>query len=217
MPYFNKVFVPAPNTVQLELVYQTWGGFAENVYHVQGDGPITDIEGLCQRMITLFASWDHDNLRGLRSTDYALNKVTARDIGMIDGAAYEQPFGQSGTVASPALPDNVTLAVKWNTARTGRSYRGRTYHIGLAQSMVSQDQVTLSNQTAIILAYNALKDAVAAETWTTFGPTTGKLAVVSASHNKVARTTAAITPITTASLVDGFTDSQRRRLKGRGT
>jgi hypothetical protein len=43
------------------------------------------------------------------------------------------------------------------------------------------------------------------------------LVIVSRQHNKVARTTAEVTPILTATVVDYNVDSQRRRLTGRGT
>lgn len=217
MPYFNKVFVPAPNTLQVEMVYTTYGGHAENVYHVQGDAAITDIAGLASNMITEFEAWETTSMKGLRSSAYALVKTVVRDVGQIDGPVFEHSPVIAGTQAADPVPDNSTIAVKWVTGRGGRSYRGRSYHIGLTTNMVSGDQLAAAFQASLPAAYQALRDRISNFNWNTFGPTHGRLVVVSASHNKVARAVAEITPITDAVLADTNLDSQRRRLRGRGS
>lgn len=217
MPYFHKTWVPAPNTVQLEAVYSTYGGFAENVFHVQGNGPITDIAGLAQQLITTYQNWETAFGRQLRSSAYGLRKVSVRDIGQQNGPVWENSQLIVGTRTPDPVPDNATIAVKWITGRGGRSYRGRSYHIGLTVDMVSGDQLSSAVQTPMLTAYNALLTAISGVAWNSYGPTQGSMVVVSASHNKVARATAEITPITQAVFADFNLDSQRRRLRGRGT
>lgn len=209
-------FVPAPNTIQIEMQYGTWGGKAENVFHVTGNGPITDIAGLCNAAITAFHGWWNTSLKSTQSNEYAIGTITARDIGVEGGEAHVQFFNEMCTHAGLALPDNVTCAVKWNTSRAGRSYRGRSFHVGLPVDFRTKDELTGPAIAALQAAYGALPGVVSAMGWGGFGPTSGTLTVVSKRHNKAWRAVADCTPITGCSITDTHLDSMRRRLSGRG-
>lgn len=113
-----------------------------------------------------------------------------------------------GSAGADGMPNNVALVFTKRTALRGRSFRGRIYHPGLAESQVAGNQVLSATVTSLLAAYNLLKTlTVGAETW--------PLVVVSRMHNGVVTNpgeTHAVTTIDT----DGFIDSQRRRLPGRG-
>lgn len=216
MPWYKKTFVPAPNTLQLEMVYAIWGGIAENVYHIKGTGVITDLGLLANKVADAAIAWDLAKLVPLRTSAYALQTVRVRDVGVQDGFAIERAVNQLGSRASQSAPDNVTIAIKWVTGRAGRSYRGRTYHIGLCYDQVASDSLVAGQPAAFTDAYGNLITRMSGLDFTGTGLTAAALSVVSASHNKAARVTADVTPITAAVLADPFTDSQRRRLRGRG-
>jgi hypothetical protein len=216
MPYFNKVWVPAPNTLQVEMTYGSYGGVMQNVYHVQGTGSVTDIDLLANKVLDAVIAWDGAHLKQWRYADSSLFKVVVRDIGQESGPAWERALVVYGTNAGAMLPDSVTVAVKWVTGRSGRSYRGRTYHCGLTDTMRQHDDLAPAALTGLTAAYNALIPAMSGLDILGTGLTSAALVVVSASHNKAARATAEITPITAAVFADGHLDSQRRRLAGRG-
>lgn len=217
MPYFNKTWVPAPNTLQVEMVYGTHGGIAENVYHVKGTGTVTDQDLLATKLMDAMVAWDASDASVYRSNEIPLSHVRVRDIGQQSGPAWERAVSQFGQQASPALPDNVTLAVKWVTARSGRSYRGRTYLVGLPIAAATQDHVTDVMVPNIPVHYTNLVGVVSGLDVLGTGLASAQLVVVSASSNKAARATALCTPIVKAVLADGNLDSQRRRLAGRGS
>lgn len=211
-------FVPAPNCLQVSLIYTTNGGHAENVYHVQGDAIIQDLTATAHRIMDVFAAWDSAHLAGGRVVGHDLVLVTARDIGQQHGPSWERTTASAGALAgSSALPDGVTIAVKWTTGRSGRSYRGRTYHIGLAASQCTGDVLTQAAAGGLLLAYQALIPAVKGSGWTAAGDTGAHLAVISKRQNKVYLPSAVSTEITGAAFADLNLDSQRRRLAGRGT
>jgi hypothetical protein len=101
----------------------------------------------------------------------------------------------------------VTAAISWRTAKRGRSYRGRSFHIGMTSTMVTGSTLTAGTITSLTTAYNALLTAVNASGIA--------LCVVSRFQNHVQLTNGESTPITVAT-IEGNLDSQRRRLIGRG-
>lgn len=115
--------------------------------------------------------------------------------------------GIPGTVASPALPTGTTVTASWRTGLAGRSFRGRTYHVGLTEGQVVNNALDSGSRTMLQSAYTQLIiDANSAGF---------PLSVASRVSNGVPRPTGILTPVLTC-LVDEFIDSQRRRLTGRG-
>lgn len=115
--------------------------------------------------------------------------------------------GITGDIVSPALPTGTTITASWRTGRSGRSFRGRTYHVGLTEQQVVANAVDSGSRTALQSAYGQLIiDANANNT---------PLVVASRFSNNAPRTVGIVTDVLTV-LVDEFIDSQRRRLTGRG-
>jgi len=91
----------------------------------------------------------------------------------------------------------------------GRAYRGRIYHIGLAEGDVTGDFITNARGNAIRDAYAALRSQVIANgTW--------QMVVISRQLNSVPRVVGVGTPVTQLVLTDYRVDTQRRRLIGEG-
>jgi hypothetical protein len=106
------------------------------------------------------------------------------------------------------LPNNAALVVTQYTDQRGRSFRGRNYIPGLPQSDLEDPSHVTPTQAADWAAVWA--DLFS--TMTTGGYTP---VVTSYSFNKVPRTTAVSTPISSVA-ANNELDSQRRRLAGRG-
>jgi hypothetical protein len=154
------------------------------------------------------AGWE-DNVKTLVATSVTLKEIQVQDLTVEDGIGTSLVVLASGANPDAVLPSNVTLSVSFRTGQTGRSFRGRLYHIGLCEEQVNGDTLASGVQSGIITAYSAMFDDI-----TTAMPDVLH-AVVSYCSNGDWRATAVVTPITTY-VVDDTIDSMRRRLLHRG-
>jgi hypothetical protein len=108
------------------------------------------------------------------------------------------------------MPNNVAIVMSLKTGLRGKSFRGRIYHVGLSDAVVTANAVTTVQRDALVAGYSLL---------TTFAGATGEaifnLVVLSYYASSVLRPTPIATPVTSVTS-DGIVDSQRRRLPGRG-
>lgn len=201
-------FVPVSNTCKVVMEFQDIDSFACNVYHVLGTSQM--IHDVLLGIGQTFETWWKDN-KALISDNITLNRVMVTDLHQENGVSVEIPVTTNniGTHTGNPLPANVTLAVKWTTGFTGRSFRGRTYHIGLTDTMRTGNYVNSSDLALLQAYYAELMDTVTGLAYDVH------LAVVSYRHNKVARAAGLPTVITGVS-IEHTLDSQRRRLPGRG-
>lgn len=204
-----------PNTVQIEAVYSTQGGIAENIYHVKGTGPVTDIDLLMSRVATLFETWENTYGKTLRSDQAHLVMLRVRDIGMLGGAVAQTPEAIVGGVSGTPLPDSISVPVKWRTARTGRSFRGRTYTIAIPASFVTGDQVNSDAAALFASRYDQLRAALNSADWTGTGIESGQMVLVRRHFNKVQLDPAETQPILQAQVVSPYLATRRTRLAGR--
>lgn len=208
-------FVPVPNTVLVELRMTQDSQEVENTLYFDSGAPNTVVAmtGLAGDI----ASWWENELAVLTHTGVQLREVVVTDLGSATGpqVTFAPPIAAFGGVGGDALPMNVSFSVGFNTAQRGRSFRGRNFFIGLAESQVTGNQVNGGVIAAIVDAYELLLGSP----FTDFGawsvasrfsgvdPTTGK---------PIPRVTGIATPIISVSASDSIVDSQRRRLPGRG-
>lgn len=201
-------FVPVPNAGEFHLIFEYAGQICQNVVHAShGVNPFTEVT--LAAVCTSISDWwntemkaaVNDSLTLQRIEAFALDSQSAPAIVSVDGLPL------TGTNAGDAFPNNVTCAVKWSTGLRGRSYRGRTYHLGLCRTQADGNILQSGFITTMAGIYAALKTAIESS-----GDT---MVVVSRFHNKAPRTTGIATEIIGVS-IDQVLDSQRRRLPGRG-
>lgn len=203
-------FQPAPNIAQFAMRFLQAGQHVENVYHCyRSQG--WDANSLNETAGTFKNWWDGD-MQSLVAPNVQLLSIIGTDLTSETGVGVEYADGLpiAGTNPGQAPPNNVTIAVKWGTGLAGRSFRGRTYHIGLQANMIQADgSLFPGSLNDLRSAYDGLRvtldNVVLALEF-------GVLSRVAAG---APRTTAILTPITGVS-IEPFTDSQRRRLPGRG-
>ena len=201
-------FIPVENTVRVSMNYVEATQRIQNVFNVKFDSS-PDISA----MTTLaddFTDWWIASLAPEQAGEVSLQSLDLTLLTTKDDLSLEFVTGlplTGGSVAAKACPNNVTVAVKWGGNLRGRSHRGRTYHIGLADNQVSGSTLTVGMHTALITAYTALL--------TKINVIGRNLCVVSYMTNKAYRTAGVTTPIVRVS-IDSSLDSQRRRLPGRG-
>jgi len=203
-------FIPVANTAQVRMQFLYDGQHCENVYHVENTGA-WDVGGL-QALGDGFIDWWDTELKAFAPDTVSLRQVVLRDLTTESGLAVERTTGLPlvGTNGSPALPNNVTVAVKWSTGLAGRSFRGRTYHIGMPENSTVGNTVSASPLLDLQAAYDALIGVPPAV------DAAYSLVVVSLFHDNAPRVAGVTTPILDSS-IEPTIDSQRRRLPGRGT
>jgi len=203
-------FIPVPNTARFEVIFNSLDQVCENVYHVEKPAPWSAAQ--LATMAAAIEAWWKAEVAPIVPATVSLVRIDSRDL--TEEAA---PFDSlncltdcEGTLADPQTPNNVTVAIKWTGGLTGRSQRGRTYHIGLSEGQVTGNSVDIPDGAAILAAYNELITAIS-------GATIGaKLVIVSYITNGAPRTTGQTTDVTDVGL-DLTIDSQRRWLPGRGS
>lgn len=200
-------FVPFANCGQFSLCFEQYGQKMENVFHVQAASPMGVVE--LSGVSLIIADWWAGNLKAAQAANVTATKIIARALDSLTAPSIEWsgiPLGPAIDTGVP-LPGNVTFAVKWFTALGGRSYRGRTYHVGLADGYVTGQSLKGTAVAAFTIAYGHLIADLADEDYT--------LVVASRFSGKAERTTGVATEVIGCT-IDGFLDSQRRRLTGRG-
>lgn len=200
-------FVECPNVCQLEAVYLQAGEVVENVFHVLFAAGIT--VPFMNLLMTDADTWDASNQFSKRHTTTSLVKWRARDLTTQSGAVVELNLAtpRPGTVSGIPLPNHATIAISWRTGLAGRSQRGRSYFVGLADSSLDAtgQQLAPAAATAINGSWTALLAAVNANV-------TRQMVVLSRATGGHPRLTGVTTPITAAVFSDLYVDSQRRRL-----
>jgi hypothetical protein len=201
-PYIN-----VNDTIEVRLQYLTPGGVAENVLDFTKSSTVLD--GDMEDMANAVKDAWEAHVGNATSEDITLTSVIATDVSSETGGGFEAIAGISGGFLQPALPGNATIAVSYKTAKRGRSYRGRTYHVGLPKTWQSGDTIGPTNATTLQEIYQAFYDAIATD-MPDFVHT-----VVSRCQANAWLLVAETTPVT-AIVVEPTIDSQRRRLAGRG-
>jgi hypothetical protein len=201
------VFVPIPNTLKVALEAVEQGQVVVNTFYVNRDTAWTAEDALI--VAADVYSWWLTSIAPLQHSGLTVTRVTATDQTTQHSFGVEYIPGSVvyGSVATAPMPNNVALAVKWITALRGRSYRGRTYHTGIAREQVTGNSINDGVKASLLTAYKALL--------THFTDPDAKLVVASRQLDKQIRNVGVCTPITSAS-IDFTLDSQRRRLPGRG-
>lgn len=201
-------FIPTPNTARVSLTFTQDGQQLVNVFYFTKDDGYTsevELEALAQSVVD---NW-RIHVLPMQVADVTGVIVKAVDTSQPDGFGTEFIDPMTGTNAGTAMPVNDTFCIKWVTGRVGRSYRGRTYHIGLMSQAVADSKVLVGSATDFVEAYNGWFEAMLADG--------NQLVIASFTHNGAPRTSAVITFVTGATYADLNLDSQRRRLPGRGT
>jgi len=191
------------------MVYNHIGQQCENVLYAQMAGAVslTDLTDLAGTLV----NWFDTQLQPLVSNGTQLVKVLCRDMTVESGAAIEftTDLPMTGTGGS-ALPGNVTVCTKFSSGLAGRSFRGRSYLVGLpvGNNTGSANVLDAGYASDLDDAMEALIADITVDDRT--------FVVASFFHDNAPRTSAVLTEIVAAS-VDTNLDSQRRRLAGRGT
>jgi hypothetical protein len=201
-------FIPVLGIVQAELVYLWQGQFVQNVLHYDTPGAVT-IEEM-QELGDLLVDWFDVEMQPLISNSLSLVEVKLTDLTTQFGPVVEYTTGLPlvGANVNATMPNSVAIVMTKRTVFRGKSFRGRIYHPGLVESQVTNNQLVPATQTSLLAAYTALISLEGSSG-------VFNLQVVSRQQNNAPLELGVATPVI-AITTDGFVDSQRRRLPGRG-
>lgn len=209
-------FVPVPNTAEFELVYSYDDQICENTLWIQfAAAPEAGaLEGVAAILHTWFTGAFGPNL----SSAVSLTKIrgTSHDSSLGAGIEYTTGLPEAATGPADGAPGNVAPCISFKTGLRGRSFRGRNYIVGVP--MEELDHATLDSgwMAAVTGAYNDLPSLLepASAVWVVASRFEG---VDPVTHKPIPRDTGVATPVTSAAFADNKSDSQRRRLPGRGS
>jgi len=150
--------------------------------------------------------WYSANMAPLQSVSCGYNGCRVRGVNaIIDLEAFDFSGATPGGSANAPLPNNVTIAISFRTGFSGRSRRGRQYHIGLVESDVTNNAVGVLIAAELLAAYGGffgdLQTAASCEH-----------VIVSYCNNNAWRSSALITEVSSYVLTDTNVDTQRKRL-----
>ncbi len=215
-------FIPAVNTARVVFNQTLHGQQISNTFHVRKNTAWSapELTALAQE----FIEWANTDLAPNQSANVGYSNIQARSMTTPDdlGVEIQFPLLSGGELPGEALPGNVAIAIKHVTGFTGRNRQGRTFLAGAVTEMVAGQTVPDITRNSLNDAFEALRGRLVADDQ--------ELVVASyydgtalVSHpdgtitrEPVPRASALLTPVLSFS-VDPFTDSQRRRLTGRGT
>lgn len=201
-------FTPCPGCASATITYIVDQQRCQNVLHFTFNDGAIDLPALTTLRDGL-SSWLVDTWMPVVSNLTSLWGVTVKSLEVENGFQLTQNFGSVvGGQAGLMDPNNVTIALRFNTVLGGRSGRGRAYLVGIPQGEVVANHIDTDWLVSVLDAWSpALNDAI--------GPN-WLHGVLSLQNLGVPRTEGICAAVIDYGFSDNVVDSQRRRLPGRG-
>lgn len=199
-------FIPVPNTVRVAINYtDNLGNEAVNVIHVNTDE--TEVTpAVIQNVFDVVEGWLATDWADVAGTNWTATLLEGRDLTTQNSFVATREVTEAGTALGENMPSQDTIAISLRTGFAGRSYRGRLYHVGLTENMVTGNYINGATGTALITAYDNLRTQLAAATYS--------WVVVSLQTNGAPRVQGVTRDIQDVVLADSRVDRQIRRMPG---
>jgi hypothetical protein len=208
-------FVPVANTALAEIRVTANGQQCENTLWFEGitDPTVADLIALGGAL----QSWWTTSVAPLTSSDVQLREILCTSQTTVSSPQFSTvpATPEFGTSTANIVPNNVTMSVSFRTALRGRSFRGRNYIIGLTEDQVAGNSFVAGVTALWQSAYEDIFEAVVGIdfAWVVVSRFSG---VNPSTGQPIPRAAGVTTAVGTVLVVDGFVDSARRRLTGRG-
>lgn len=199
-------FQPAPLVAKTELRMTWFEKQVEYVWHWRKTGGAEwssgDLEALAENVFSYFT----DQFQALMCSPTVFNSCYAVALFEEGGPAFEYfpPVEVAGTLAGEQVPNNLAICMTHRTARSGRSYRGRTYFGGFDEGSLLGNNVTEVYAGFVETGWDAFIAAM--------DLTSVALCILSRSNSGLPRVEGVGTLVTSSGLRNRRVDTQRRRL-----
>lgn len=197
-------FIPTPQVARTALRYSLNSRTLVNTlwfFNAAGEWGVGDLESLNDTIqvwwAAEYAPFVSTGLVLQDITSTSQESSTAPSVVLADGST-------NGEEVSPALPNNVTMSLKFSTAERGRGGRGRNYICGLTETNVSGNTIDSGFIASLVGGYAALKPDYLDGDWTHV--------VVSHYVDGVALSEGVAKLVNAYGVVDNRVDTQRKRL-----
>lgn len=207
-------FIPIPNGVSVEMIYTMGTQRFENVYTVTKGTPATlaDLNAL----VTLMRNWEQVTARLQRTNQVFLVQVDATALDAPGAPAVTVPVLPSigGSQNNGITAGFITVAVKHTSGLSGRSFRGRSYWIGLgATDITFNDLLSQARVDAIAATYNTLRTNLLAAGWTfCIASKYSGVTIVDGRRRAVPRAVGILTPVAASTAERGIDTNRHRKL-----
>lgn len=196
-------FVPAEDVLRVAVQYiSSRGENAVNVFHFKNldTGPTSVTVPV---LFDILDDWFAEDWADAVSNTWQTDFYSAVDLSVPEGAVYTRVSTATGLVSADALPAQNTVAMSWRTGFSGRSRRGRTYHVGLPETLVENSTLTSAGSATLLNSYNGLL--------TRLNPGDWKLVIASFVSNRAPRAAALVSQVNAVILTDVIVDSMDKR------
>lgn len=206
-------FIPCTNVMQVVAQYSYGDDISENVFHLQKSSPIVTAD--FNAASTAFQAWENSNGKVHRSSDAGLSGLNCVDL------TTQHAPGQPFQFVPPIQGGNgdgvdsfgITWCIKWTTGLRGRSFRGRTFYVGIPKADLLDNVIDSTFAAAVITDYTALRTAFNGLTGFTM-VVLSRFSGVDANGKPIPRAAGLTTAVNTPSYTDLWADFQRRRAPG---
>lgn len=211
-------FVPVPNTIQVNIVFEMDSQEVENtIYYEKSTGvDLTDISAFTEELNAYIVA----ELLPFLGNTIKLIRLVSILLDAADSLLYISTTGlpATGGAAGAAAPNNVALCMSLRTANRGRSFRGRNFIAGIPKDLITENTVGSGSVAAYTDYYEGLIGLGGDDGWAQVVVSRfSGYTIVDGKKKPTPRVTGITTPVTAAYVVDPTVDSQRRRLPGRGS
>jgi hypothetical protein len=210
-------FVPVPNTVAVDVVYELDSQSIENTLYFSKATAVApeDLAALVEKVNETIRG----NLIPLLSNVIHLLRVVGTLLDVVEGLVYVSTTSLplAGGISEEPVPSNVAGCISLRTGLSGRSFRGRNYIPAIPNSLVSLNTMSSVFTTDVEGAYAQLRTNVDEIGWThVIVSRFSGFTIVDSRKVPTPREEGIATPVINSFFVDATVDSQRRRLPGRG-
>jgi hypothetical protein len=197
-------FVAAPGVARVAINFiNAQADRATNVFHVQNDTASPWLAGDIETLIDIIETWLADEWAVVAANAWQSDNITVRALDTEEGLLVTRVATHAGDGTSQPLPSQNTIAVSMRTGLSGRSRRGRMYHVGLSEASTVGSYLDPAVGVQIVDAYQALLAAIELMP--------ANLGVLSYVEDGAPRAVPLFTPATNFVLTDIIVDSQDRR------
>lgn len=200
-------FIPILNCALLSAQFQDADGVLAINRHYFATASVPTLEDLTD-IADGYMDFAIEGYKAVMESNWSLTGVVVRAMNVEAGLEYNQPtlLPVNGDLGSGRLPNQVTYTVTWLTGLVGRSYRGRTYAVGVSAAAVAtgQKRLTDASQAGLQSVWEGLRSSM---------ETAGHaMQVVSLYEDGLPRVEGVTTPIV-STRVNFPLATQRRRLR----
>lgn len=196
-------FIPVDDTIKAVITYENdAGNQAVNVLYFY-DAVAGDKATRLAALQAVIVGWLSPTWAALANESWSAIALDLRYMDLENDAFLTDALAIPGTLVGEPLPSEVTICISLRSGLTGRSQRGRLYHVGIGEGNTTGDLISEAYRSNLIAGYaGLLADGIAVDfIWS----------VVSFVSNGAPRLSGQVTPYEYVTIVDRVVDSQRKR------